>query len=113
MMDEWDSRPEKRARASGAAAHGSDKPCEPDDPMSLEAVPVPLGELEAMSESFVEEFARFGMSEEEIYLLFVRRVYFGTHLYFAKHGPEATRALVRRVLSRTGVYRYKETKGDA
>ncbi len=113
MKDERDSRPDRRAQVSGAAAHGSDKPCEPDDPMSLEAIPVPLGELEAMSEAFVEEFARFGMSEDEIYLLFVRQVYFGTHLYFAKHGPEATRSLVRRVLSRTGVYRYKETNSDA
>jgi len=89
------------------------KAAEPDDPMSLEAVAVPGGELETMAEAFVEEYARLGMDEEEIYLLFVRRVYFGTHMYFEQQGDEATRRLIRRVISRTGIYRYTEVKSDA
>ena len=94
--------------ATGAAKAG-----ESDDPMSLEAVSVPLGDLETMSEAFVEEFARLGSNAEEIYQLFMRRCYFGTHLYFNKHGAEATKELIHRVLSRTGVYRYTEDDRDA
>ncbi len=110
-MRDDDRRSENAEQA--LAGTGRAKACEADDPMELAAVSVPLGELETMSEAFVEEFARLGMREEEIYFLFLRRHYFGTHLYFAKHGPEKTRAMIRRVVSRTGVYRYKEETGDA
>ena len=89
------------------------KVAEPDDPLSLEAVSVPGGEPETMAEAFIEEYARLGMTEEEIYLLFARHVYFGTHLYFARRGEEATRRLIRQVISRTGLYRYTEVEHDA
>ncbi len=103
----------KTQASSEAPATGADKAWEPDDPMSLEAISIPSGELEAMSAAFVEEFARLGKTEDEIFLLFAQPRYFGTHLYFNKHGKEATRELIRRVLSRTGVYRYTEVEGDA
>lgn len=95
----------------GAAARpraGAAKPAEAGDPMELKGVPVPEGDLEAMGEAFVEEFARLGLGEDEIYMLFARPRYFGTHLYFERYGAARTRDLIRRVASRTGVYRYRE-----
>ena len=94
------------------AATGASKPAEPDDPMSLEGVCCPEGELEPMAAAFVEEFARLGMGGEEIYFLFLRQGYFATHLYFQRHGAEATRSLIDRVLSRSGVYCYREVEFD-
>lgn len=106
------SKAKVRTRARTPAT-GAKKAPERDDPMSLEAVSIPSGELEAMSAAFVEEFARLGKSEDEIFLLFAQPRYFGTHLYFNKHGKESTQRLIRRVLSRTGVYRYTEVEDDA
>ncbi|MFQ5670088.1 MAG: hypothetical protein ACE5HD_06155 [Acidobacteriota bacterium] len=96
----------------GAAAPGAGemKPPEADDPMSLEAVGVEGGDVEAMAEAWVEEYARMGTSEETILHLFRRPFFRGTHLYYASRGEERTREMIHRVLARTGIQRFSEGK---
>lgn len=89
------------------AAHGSDKPLEPDDPMMLSAAFVPEGDMDLEAASIVEEFARIGMPKEKILRLFESPTFAGTHRYYRARGPEATRALVERVVGRTGIMRFR------
>ncbi|MFQ5719484.1 MAG: hypothetical protein ACE5IK_08025 [Acidobacteriota bacterium] len=76
--------------------------------MSLAAMAIPDGDLNTTAEAFVEEYARLGSSEEMILQLFRRPFFRGTHLYYVKRGEAHTRAMVRRILSRTGIARFSE-----
>lgn len=79
---------------------------EPDDPMELVMVPVPGGDAELMATCIVEEYARLGMSEEEIFRLF-RSPLYQTHAFYLTYGDAWVRALIRRVLQRTGRFRVR------
>ena len=79
---------------------------EPDDPMELVMVPVPEGDPELMATCIVEEYALLGMGEEEIFRLFRSPVY-QTHAFYRRYGEAWLRALIRRVLQRTGRFRVR------
>lgn len=82
------------------------KEAEPDDPMELVMVPVPGGNAELMATCIVEEYALLGMGEEEIFRLF-RSPLYQTHAFYLTYGEAWVRALIRRVLQRTGRFRVR------
>ena len=86
-------------------APGAVKESEADDPMYLDGTFVPEGEPDRMAEAMVEEFAHLGMDENQIFSLFARPFYAGTHRYFRLRGENETRQLIRSVLDRTGTLR--------
>ena len=83
------------------AMSGREKEPESDDPMELVPNLVPTGDPELMATCFIEEYARMGMDEEEIFGLFSRPVY-QTHALYLEWGEPTLRNLIRKVLSRTG-----------
>lgn len=110
METEATARKPQGGSGEGArAAHGSMKEVERDDPMFLKAtfVPGPPEDVERMAESLVIEYARIGMPKEEIFRLFRRPHFRGTHRYYAAYGEQATRALIDRTLAKSGIARLK------
>lgn len=87
--------------------HACGKDPEPDDPTELVMVAVP-GDPVLMATCLIEEYARIGMSEEEIVSLFSRPAY-QTHALYLERGEAWVRHLVRDVLARTGRMRVSVT----
>lgn len=87
--------------------HARRKAPEPDDPTELVMVAVP-GDPVLMATCLIEEYARIGMSEEEIVSLFSRPAY-QTHALYLERGEAWVRNLVREVLARTGRLRVSVT----
>lgn len=81
--------------------HGRDKEPEPGDPMELVMVEVEGGDPEFMATCIIEEYARLGMDEDEIFRLFSQPAY-QTHAFYQNYGETWVRNLIRKVLSRTG-----------
>lgn len=88
--------------------HGRDKEPEPGDPAELVMTPVPGGEPELMATCLVEEYARLGMGEEEIFELFRRPIY-QLHALYRERGEAWVRDLIRKVLAGTGRLRVSLT----
>lgn len=88
--------------------HGREKEPEADDPMDLVMNPVPGGDPEFMATCLIEEYARLGMSEEEILALFNQPVY-QTHALYRERGETWVRNLIQEVLARTGRMRVSVT----
>jgi len=81
--------------------HGWDKEVESDDPQELVMEQVPGGDQELMVICLIEEYARMGMEEKEIFRLFSQDVY-RTHELYQQWGAEKIRHLIRAVVARTG-----------
>lgn len=90
------------------SGHGRDKEFEPDDPLELVPVAVPGGDPGLMATCIVEEFARLGLDEEEIFRLFQQPIY-QTHAFYRERGEAWVRALIRKVLARSGRLRVSMT----
>ncbi|MFQ5723094.1 MAG: hypothetical protein ACE5G6_01275 [Terriglobia bacterium] len=97
---------------------GSHKEPEADDPAELVATRVPGGDPELMATCLIEEYARIGLKEEEIFALFQQPIY-QTHALYRERGESWVRNRIREVLSRTGrmrvsiQFRHPTGGGDA
>ena len=67
---------------------GQLKEAEPDDPMALVGVPVPVdeGTFDEMARCFVEEYVRDGWSDARLLALFRSPHYAGLHVDLASPG---------------------------
>lgn len=88
--------------------HPKDRPAELADPLQLMAGGVE-GDPLLMLDCIVEEYARMGADEEQVYALFEDPTFLATHGLHGLLGPASTRDRVRRVLSRCGVLRFTQT----
>lgn len=82
-------------------AHGREKQPEADDPVELVVNWVEGGDPEEMATCLIEEYARLGMNEQEIFELFSQPGY-RTHALYRQRGETWLRDLIQRVLGRTG-----------
>jgi hypothetical protein len=69
------------------------KEFEDDDPMELEAVVIPDGDLEEQARFMMEEFLGMGMPKEDVLDLFRNPFYLGTHRLYRMLGEEKIRRL--------------------
>jgi hypothetical protein len=72
------------------------------DPMGLVGMIVPgeAGQLEAMAECFVDEYARMGWNETRIMTLFTQPLFMATHRVYRLKGEEYVQELIRKVCAR-------------
>jgi hypothetical protein len=75
-----------------------------EDPMGLVGMVVPgePGQLEAMAECFVEEYARMGWDERRLMTLFVNPTFLATHRIYRLKGEDYVRELIRRTCAKWG-----------
>ncbi|HLB49028.1 MAG TPA: hypothetical protein VJL59_18615 [Anaerolineales bacterium] len=76
-----------------------------EDPLGLVGMVLPgePGQLEAMAECFVEEYARMGWDERRLMTLFVSPVFLATHRIYRQKGEEYVRELIRRTCAKWGM----------
>lgn len=81
---------------------GADKAAEPDDPLELVGVPVPVDEatFDEMARCFVEEYVRDGWTDARLLALFRSPFYAGLHVIWRRRGEAWVRALVAETRSR-------------
>lgn len=82
-------------RASGAPG-GARKEAEPDDPLELVGVPVPVDEatFDEMARCLVEEYVRDGWSDARLLALFRSPFYAGLHVIERRRGESWVRDLI-------------------
>jgi len=70
-----------------------------EDPMDLVGVVLPgeAGQLEAMAETFVEEYVRMGWDERRLMTLFTSPMFLATHRIYRQKGEAYVRDLIRKV----------------
>jgi hypothetical protein len=75
---------------------GASKDAEPDDPLELIGVPVPVDEatFDEMARCLVEEYVRDGWSDERLLPLFRSPFYAGLHVVWVRRGEPWVRALI-------------------
>ncbi|OGO53922.1 MAG: hypothetical protein A2V84_12135 [Chloroflexi bacterium RBG_16_70_13] len=78
---------------------GVSKEAEPDDPLELVGVPVPVDEatFDEMARCLVEEYVRDGWSDERLVPLFRSPFYAGLHVIFRRRGEPWVRTLIADV----------------
>jgi purine-nucleoside phosphorylase len=71
----------------------------PEDPMDLVGVVLPgePGQLEAMAETFVEEYVRMGWDERRILTLFTNPLFLATHRIYRQKGDAYVRELIAQM----------------
>ena len=81
-----------------------------EDPLGLVGMVMPgeEGQLEAMAECFVEEYARMGWDERRLMTLFVSPMFLATHRVYKLKGEEYVRELIRRTRAKWGVTAKRE-----
>jgi len=81
---------------------GHAKTAEPDDPLELVGVPVPVDEatFDEMARCFVEEFVRDGWSDVRLLALFRSPFYAGLHVIWRRRGERWVRDLVAETRAR-------------
>ncbi len=74
----------------------------PEDPMELVGMVLPgePGTLEAMAETFVEEYVRLGWDERRLMTLFRNPMFLATHRVYRQKGEDYVLDLIRRVRAR-------------
>ena len=72
------------------------KEFENDDPMELQAIVMPEGDLEAQARFIIEEFSSMGMPEQNILELFRNPFYTGTHRLYQHLGEKEIAELIRK-----------------
>jgi hypothetical protein len=67
---------------------GATKTAEPDDPLELVGVPVPVDEatFDEMARTFIEEYVRDGWTNERLFALFRSPFYAGLHVVWRRRG---------------------------
>jgi len=88
--------------------HGRDTMPEPGDPMELVLHSAPAEDPELMAICLIEEYARLGMDEAQIFELFRQPVY-RIHFLYRERGEDWIRSRIREVLARTGRMRVSVT----
>jgi O-phosphoseryl-tRNA(Cys) synthetase len=75
---------------------------ETEDPMELIGIVMPgePGQVEAMAECLVEEYARMGWSEEKLFTLFVNPMYMATYRIYRQFGEDYVQELINRTCDR-------------
>ena len=75
---------------------GSAKVAEPDDPLELVGVPVPVDEVtfDEMASCLVEEYVRDGWTDERLLALFRSPFYAGLHVIWRRRGEPWVLALI-------------------
>ncbi len=75
-----------------------------EDPMGLIGVVLPgeAGQLEAMAQTFVEEYVRLGWDEPRLMTLFINPMFLATHRVYRQMGEAYVRQLIRDTLARWG-----------
>jgi hypothetical protein len=75
---------------------GQTKTAEPDDPLELIGVPVPVDEatFDEMASCFVEEFVRDGWTDQRLLALFRSPFYAGLHVIWRRRGELWVRDLI-------------------
>jgi hypothetical protein len=73
-----------------------------EDPLGLVGMVLPgeEGQLEAMAECFVEEYARMGWNETRIMTLFTQPLFMATHRVYRLKGESYARELIHTVCAR-------------
>ncbi|HRJ40333.1 MAG: hypothetical protein KJZ86_05930 [Caldilineaceae bacterium] len=84
----------------------------PEDPMELVGMALPGGPgmLEAMAETFVDEYVRLGWDEERLMTLFRNPFFQGTYRVYHIRGEEYVRQLIRRTIAKWGIRAAPETR---
>ncbi len=105
-----DAEGSDRARASGRAAVVSDrrriasdqKLAEPDDPLALVGVAVPVDEatFDAMAEVFIDEFVRDGWPDDRLLSFFRSPFYAGLHVIWRRRGEAWVRGQIAAARAR-------------
>ena len=78
----------------------SQKPVEPDDPLELTGVVLPVSDetsLREMAVCFVEEFLRDGWSDEQLRAMFRNPHYRGPYLVWRQKGDAYVDAVIQEV----------------
>lgn len=70
------------------------KDFEDDDPMELQAILIPDGDLMEQARFLIEEFASMGLDKCELLKLFKDPFYMGTHRLYQKLGEEKIVSLI-------------------
>lgn len=67
---------------------GADRTAEPDDPLELVGVPVPVDEatFDAMARTLIEEYVRDGWTDARLLALFRSPFYAGLHVVWRRRG---------------------------
>lgn len=80
----------------GPVGGGPGKEAEPDDPLELVGVPVPVdeGTFDEMAYCFIEEFIRDGWTDERLLRMFRSPYYAGLHVVLARRGEPWVRAAI-------------------
>ena len=75
-----------------------------EDPLDLVGMVLPgePGQLEAMAECFVEEYARLGWTEPRLMTLFVNPMFLATHRIYREKGEGYVRELIRKTGAKWG-----------
>jgi hypothetical protein len=81
---------------------GQAKTAEPDDPLELVGVPVPVNEatFDEMARCFVEEFVRDGWADARLLALFRSPFYAGLHVIWRRRGEAWVRDLIAETRAR-------------
>jgi hypothetical protein len=76
-----------------------------EDPMELTGIVIPgePGQLEAMAESFVEEYVRMGWDEPRLMTLFIHPLFMATHRIYRQKGEAYVRDLIRKSVAKWSV----------
>jgi hypothetical protein len=88
--------------------HPATRPVEPEDPMTLEAIPV-AGDPDLMLRCLVEEYAWMGWDTEEIFRLFRDPSYPVLYSLLRAIGEEKIRDKIQSILGQTAVLRFAGT----
>jgi hypothetical protein len=86
--------------------HPATRSVEPDDPMTLQATPVP-GDPEVMLRCVVQEFAWLGWDAEQILGLFRDPFYPVLHDLRSLYGESGIRERIAELLRQTGVFHFQ------
>jgi len=83
---------------------GAGKDAEPDDPLELVGVPVPVDEVvfDEMARTFAEEYVRDGWSDARLMQLFRSPFYAVLHVIYRRRGEAWVRALLAETRVRWG-----------
>jgi hypothetical protein len=78
------------------SAAARSKPAEPDDPLALVGVPIPVDEatFDEMAEVFIDEFVRDGWPDDRLLAAFRSPFYAGLHVVWRRRGEGWVRARI-------------------
>jgi hypothetical protein len=90
--------------APGAHFDPASRPAQPDDPVELVGVPIPIDDaaFDEMALTFVEEFVRDGWGNRQLLAMFGAPMYAGLHLIWQVRGEAWVRDLIAATRERWG-----------